>query len=155
ALPEGAPIFVYAAWREPAGAFDAETGTFPAETLHFHRVEDLVLDLERQRTLRRHGWVYLGSRMVPGQREGDAERFAATATGNLVCTTFFTDGDTLLTTAVPECTSQTIWFPNNWLLPARGSELLFIASRTELERVPVAFADTVPFVPEPAAAENR
>lgn len=148
-LPEGEPVYLYAAWREPAGAYDEEAGAYPDETLHFHRVEDLVLDLERQRTLRRHGFVWLGSRMIPGARAADPERFAAAATGNLICTTFFAAGDTLMTTSLPECISQTIWYPNDWMVPRRGGDVMLFASLDELDALPESYRESVPFVPEP------
>ena len=153
-LPEGEPVYLYAAWKEPSGAYDEEAGAFPGETLFFHRVEDLVLDLERQRTLRRHGFVWLGSRMIPGARAGDPERFAATASGNLICNRFFAEGDTLMTTSLPECISQTIWYPNDWMMPRRGAEVMLFASLDELDTLPGSYQDAVPFVPEPPRDES-
>lgn len=143
-VPAGKPLYLHAAWREPAGAVDPATGAQTGESVHFHRVEDLILDVERGRTMRRHGFVWLGSRMIDGAREGDAERFAATATGNLMSTTFFADGFALMTTALPECTSQTIWFPNSWLLPPRGSEVLLVASDTPLASLPEHLREALP-----------
>lgn len=148
--PAGKAVYLHAAWREPAGPKDAATGAFSGESVHFHRLEDLVVDLERDRTMRRHGLVWLGSRMVEGEREGDPERFAAQVTGNLMCVSFFSQGDTLLTTALPECVSQTAWIPNGWLMPGPGSPVLLIASATPLEAVPAGLRDAVPFVPEAA-----
>ncbi len=148
-IPQGKPLFLHAAWKEAAGAMDEATGEFPEQTVHFHRLEDLVIDLERDRTMRRHGLVWLGSRNVPGKSPGDAERFAAQATGNLMCVSFFSDGDTLLTTALPECVSQTAWIPNGWLMPQPGSEVLLIASAVPLDRVPESLMSALPLVPEP------
>ncbi len=155
--PGGKPVYLYAAWREPAGRDGAESGVPEGESLHFHSVEDLVLDLGRDRTLRRHGWVWLGSRSV---EEGDGDgpgRFAAKVTGNLACITFFSQGDTLLTTARAECAAQTNWYPNGWLLPAVGSGVLFMASMAPLEGVPAAFLDAVPRLvdPDPGADPRR
>ena len=118
--PSGKPVYLHAAWREAAGAYDEKAAAFPAESVHFHRLEDLVIDLERDRTMRRHGLVWLGSRMVESEQQGGPERFAAKATGNLMCVSFFSQGDTLLTTAIPECVSQTAWIPNGWLMPEPG-----------------------------------
>ena len=153
-LPTGEPIYVYATWREAAGPADADTGALQGETLFFHRIEDLVLDLARGRTMRRHGWVWLGSRMVPGRNKGEGEVFAATATGNLVCISFFSQGDTLMTTALPECTSQTAWRPNVWLVPDRGSEVLLIVSTRELDGVPPSLREAIPFVEDPEDTEE-
>lgn len=148
-IPRGKPIYLHAAWKEAAGAIDEGSGKFPETTVHFHRLEDLVVDLERDRTMRRHGLVWLGSRTIPGRNPGDAERFAAQAAGNLLCVSFFSDGDTLLTTALPECVSQTAWIPNGWLMPQSGSEVLLIASLTPLDRVPSSLESALPLVPEP------
>ncbi|MEM9380118.1 MAG: YdjY domain-containing protein [Planctomycetota bacterium] len=148
-IPTGEPIYVYATWREAAGPADVDSGDLEGETLFFHRIEDLVLDLVRGRTMRRHGWVWLGSRMVPGRTKGEGEVFAATATGNLVCISFFSQGDTLMTTALPECTSQTAWRPNVWMVPDRGSEVLLLVSTRELDGVPASLRDAIPFVEDP------
>lgn len=148
-LPSGGETYLYAAWRESAGVPDAATGEFPAETLHFHRMEDLLLDLVRGRTMRRHPWVWLGSRMIQGRGNGGAEVFAATSTGNLINVAFFSQGDTLVTAALPECTLQTGWRPNVWLLPDRGSEVLLIMSTVELDGPPAALRAAIPFVREP------
>lgn len=148
-LPAGGATYLYGAWREASGAPDPATGEFPSETLHFHRMEDLLLDLVRGRTMRRHPWVWLGSRMIQGRGNGGAEVFAATTTGNLVNVAFFSQGDTLVTAALPECTLQTGWRPNVWLLPDRGSEILFIMSTVELDGLPEALRPAVPFVREP------
>lgn len=147
-IPSGKPLYLYASWREGAGVFDEESGTFPDETVHFHRMEDLILDLKRLRTLRRHGLVWLGSRMVEGRTEDEPKRFAASATGNLMCITFFSQGDTLLTMAVPECASQVDWVPNQFLLPERGTEILVIASSKQLEVVPDSLRKALPFAAE-------
>lgn len=156
-IPSGKPVYLHAAWREAAGAYDEKAAAFPAESVHFHRLEDLVIDLQRDRTMRRHGLVWLGSRMVESEQQGGPERFAAKATGNLMCVSFFSQGDTLLTTAIPECVSQTAWIPNGWLMPEPGAGVLLIASSTPLERVPDSLRDALPLVPEPARqpAEGR
>lgn len=154
-IPEGKPLYLHAAWREAAGAYDDTTGAFPAESVHFHRLEDLVIDLERDRTMRRHGLVWLGSRMVEAEQEGGPERFAAKATGNLMCVSFFSQGDTLLTTAIPECVSQTAWIPNGWLMPEPGAPVLLIASPRPLETVPDSLRDALPLAPEPTRASGQ
>lgn len=148
-IPSGGETYLYAAWRESAGIKDPATGEFASETLHFHRMEDLLLDLVRGRTMRRHPWVWLGSRMVQGRSNGGAEVLAATSTGNLINVAFFSQGDTLVTAALPECTVQTGWRPNVWLLPDRGSEVLFIMSTAALDGLPKGLSAAVPFVREP------
>src|SRR6185436_2489180 len=49
--PTGDGFCIYAGWRE-----GGET--------HFHRVDDLLRNLETGRSMRRHAWVFLGSRVV-------------------------------------------------------------------------------------------
>lgn len=130
--PKGDAVELYAAWREGDDTF-------------FYRVEDLVRDLARSRTMRRHAWVYLGSRMIETRRQ-EGSVFAAAAEGNLACISFFTPGNTLLTAALPECTSQSTWLPNAWLLPRAGSPVMLIASRGPLTAPPPAWKDALPTV---------
>ena len=129
--PEGDGFYLYAAWRE---------GDEP----YFYRVEDLVRDLDRGRTMRRHRWVYLGSRMI--QRRSGEESFAASLEGNLVNISFFAAGNTLVTAALEECVKQTVWLPNAWLLPGRGSTMLLLFSKDRLDRLPACMAGAVPTV---------
>ncbi len=147
--PTGGETYLYAAWREAAGARDPRTGEFPSETLQFHRMEDLLLDLVRGRSMRRHAWTWIGSRMIQDPSNGGGEVLAATSMGNLINVAFFSQGDTLVTAALPECVVQTGWRPNVWLLPDRGSEVLFIMSTAELDGPPADLLPSVPFVPEP------
>lgn len=123
--PSGGGFYLYAAWK-----LDGET--------HFHRMEDLILDLSTGATMRRHRWVYLGSRMVR-LRSGE-EAFAADLEGNLVNIAFFDAGNTLLTGALPECLDQTIWQSNFWLLPERESPVELVFARERLESCPPSVA---------------
>ncbi|MFT5291194.1 MAG: hypothetical protein ACI8PQ_002851 [Planctomycetota bacterium] len=136
-LPKGDLLYLYAAWRE-------------GEELYFYRVDDLVANLSTGRTLRRHGWVFLGSRMVqPRTRRGGEEQpevFAAEYEGNLINVSFFFSGNTLLTPAAAECIEQTVWIGNEWLLPASSSPIEFFFSRKRLDTVPDAWRDTLPEV---------
>jgi len=133
-LPAGDGFYLYATWRE-------------GDETYFYRIEDLLRDLTRSRSARRHRWIYLGSRMIkrPGQEN---EEFAARLEGNLINVSFFTQGNTLVTAALEECVEQTIWLPNAWLLPERESELMFLFSKERLERVPTALEEHVPLVDE-------
>lgn len=124
--PSGDGFYLHVAWRR-------------GEELHFHRLEDLVLDRASGATLRRQKFVYLGSRMV-ATREGQPPVFAADIEGNLVNVSFFEAGHTLLTTATPECLRQTVWLPNGWLLPQQGEAATLLFARERLETVPAAIA---------------
>ena len=127
--PEGDGFYMYATWRE-------------GDELFLYRVEDLIRDLERQRTMRRHAWVFLGSKMI--ERANGDLGFAAGLEGNLINVAFFPQGNTLLTGALPECLNQTTWLPNAWLLPPRGSTVLLVFSRERLRELPASLAERVP-----------
>jgi hypothetical protein len=120
-LPEGDGFYLYAAWRE-------------AGETYFFRVEDLVRNLASGRSLRRHRWVYLGSRFF-ALKPGQPESFLADVEGNLINLSFFFQGNTLLTAAVPECYEQTIWAANEWLLPERAQPVRLFFARAPLERL--------------------
>ncbi len=129
-LPAGDGFYLYTAWQE-------------GDETYFYRVEDLVRDLARRRTMQRHRWVFLGSRMIARGAEGN-EVFAAKAEGNLINVSFFAQGNTLLTAALESCVEQTLWLPNAWLLPPTGSPLLFILSKERLKDLPEALTSEVP-----------
>lgn len=145
--PTGDGFCMYAGWRE-----GGET--------HFHRVDDLLRNLETGRSMRRHAWVFLGSRVVrmrardasakdgAPKESGTREVFAADVEGNLVNIAFFEEGNTLLTAALPECLKQTIWLANGWLLPQRGAPVALLFSRRPLEAPPEGMAAGFPEVVE-------
>lgn len=127
--PQGDGFYLHAAWRE-------------GPERYLYRIEDLVRDLESQRTMRRAPFVYLGSRMM--ERPSGEEAFAAGVEGNLINVSFFPQGNTLLTGALPECLNQTTWLPNAWLLPPRGSTVFLVLSRERLEELPASLAERLP-----------
>ena len=122
---EGAELLPYVAWKE-----DGET--------YFFRTEDLIVDLATGRSMRRHPWIFLGSRIAPPKR-GEEPRFLAELTGNLVNLAFFFEGNTIVTAAHPACVSQTIWVGNAALLPPRGTPVLLIFARERLAALPAAW----------------
>jgi hypothetical protein len=131
--PSGDGFHLYAAWRE-------------GDETYLYRVEDLVRDLDRGRTLRRHRFVYTGSRLM---RRGDEDLFAASAEGNLVNLSFFTAGNTIVCGADPDCIKQTVWLANAWLLPESGSEVRLYFVREPLDLVPDHVDRDLPTHPEP------
>jgi hypothetical protein len=135
--PEGDGFYLYAAWRE-----EGET--------YFFRVEDLVRNFATGRSLRRHRWVYLGSRFV-ALEPGASESFLADVAGNLVNLSYFFQGNTLLTAAPVECYEQTIWAANEWLLPETGAPVFLLFARAPLEAVPAGLRALLPEVPPPGA----
>lgn len=136
--PTGDGFYLYAAWRE-------------GEELFVYRVEDLLRDLESGRSMRRHRWVYLGSRMVRPRRPSGApeapEQFVADLEGNLISVVLFSQGNVLVTAALPESLRQTIWLPNAWLLPPAQSRVLLCFARERLDTLPPALLAAVPQLP--------
>jgi len=130
--PEGDGFLLYLAWRE-------------GEEVYFYRVDDLLSNLATGRSMRRHRWVFLGSRFK-AMREGEPEQFVADLEGNLVNISFFFQGNTLLTSALPECLEQTIWVANPWLLPPRDSAVQFVFARRPLNDLPAAWKERLPEV---------
>jgi len=128
--PRGDGLYLYATWLE-------------GDELFFYRIEDLVRDLDRRRTMKRHRWVYLGSRMIT--RKSGEESFAAALEGNLINISFFAQGNTLLTGGLPECLGQTSWLPNAWLLPERGASVTLLFARERLDTLPAELRDDLPF----------
>ena len=138
--PRGDGFFLYVAWRE-------------GEEQFLYRIEDLVGNLQTGRSLRRHRFVYLGSRVVRPEPDGE-EVFAADWEGNLIALSYFQQGNTLLTAAVPECLSQTIFTPNTWLLPETRSEVMLVFSHARLTELPSRFRDALPVNGDSVAVEE-
>jgi hypothetical protein len=141
-LPVGDGFHLYAGWKQGGESY-------------FYRVEDLLRNLASGQSMRRHRWVYLGSRMVPkGRPESGEEVFGADMYQNLINIAFFSEGLTLATAALPECMDQTIWMANPWLLPERGSAVELFFSRERIERLPAEIAERLPEV-APAPARHQ
>jgi len=129
--PAGDGLLLYVGWKEGA-------------ELYFFRLDDLIRNLQSGRSMRRHNWVYLGSRSVRSREDPKQELFVADEEGNLVNLCFFEAGNTLLTGSLPECESQTIWVGNAALLPPTGEPVLFVLSRRALETCPKELLAHVP-----------
>ena len=140
--PEGDGFYLYVGWRQEGETF-------------FFRVEDLLRNLATGRSMRRHRWVYLGSRMVPDGRDGVGETFAADIYRNMVNVSYFSDGFTLVTGSLPECLEQTIWMVNGWIVPARGSPVRIFFSRERLDGLPADLVEMLPVVDAAAVLEER
>lgn len=138
--PSGDGMYLHLAWRR-------------GEELFFQRVEDVLVDAERDRPMRRHRFVYLGSEWIDGE---DGSVFAADRERNLISVALFSNGYVLLTPGLPECERQDGWYANPWLLPERGQPLLFIASRERLTALPEGSLSKVPDLgPEPGPDSVR
>lgn len=129
-LPSGDGLFLYAAWRSEGEAY-------------FFRVEDLLANVRQERAMRRHRFVYLGSRWVE-PKPGAQPAFAADLEQNLINLVFFSAGNTLLTAAVREAENEEAWFANPWLLPESDQPVLFLLSRRALETLPPVLAERLP-----------
>ncbi len=137
--PSGDGFYLYAAWREGDETF-------------FFRIEDLVANLDTGRSMRRHRWVYLGSKFLT-DRDGN-EVFAADAEQNLVNVSFFRAGHTLLTPSLPECIEQSIWVANAWLVPPREAAVELVFAREPLAALPPEWEESLPVVVAPEAPED-
>ena len=138
--PSGGGFRIYVAWLEAGESATA------GDEVHFHPLGDVINNLRTGRSMRRHRWVYIGSRMVRPRPEVDEEVLAADLEGNLINLSYFRTGNTLLTASLDDCVYQTIWMPNSFLVPARGARLMLIFSRTRLERVPSSLMEHLPGV---------
>jgi hypothetical protein len=139
--PTGDGLYFYAAWKS-----GGET--------YFYRVEDLVLDRSTGATMRRHKWVFLGSRMIKPRADKPDEAFAADVEGNLVNLALFEQGNTLFTAALPECLKQTIWMTNFWLVPPRDAKVELVFSRERLVSLPSEIEARLPIVAQEPPAPN-
>ena len=144
--PEGDGFYLYVGWRGEGEVF-------------FYRVEDLMRNLATGRSMRRHSWVYLGSRMVPDGSggAGSGQAFAADIYRNLINVSFFSDGYTLVTSSLPECLEQTIWMLNGWLVPERHAPVRLFFSRQRMVGLPAELVETLPVIlgPDSVSGENR
>ncbi len=136
--PSGDGFRIYAAWLEPG---EPETA---GDEVRFHPLDDLINNLRTGRSMRRHRWVFLASRMVRPRPEDTEEVLAADLEGNLINLSYFRAGNTLLTAALDDCVHQTIWMPNSFLLPERGTRVTLIFSRSRLTGVPDSVAEHLP-----------
>ncbi|MDF1799598.1 MAG: YdjY domain-containing protein [Planctomycetota bacterium] len=129
-LPEGDGLLPYLAWRE-------------GPEVYLMRAEDAICDLAAGRSMRRHRWVYLGSRfaVLRGQEE---EVYVADVEQNLINLAFFTEGNSLATAALPECQIQTIWRANPWLVPPPGAQILLVLSKDPLTELPPELVERLP-----------
>jgi hypothetical protein len=139
-LPSGPGLHFHLGWRE-----GAET--------YFFRIEDLIANARTRRAMQRHRWTYIGSRFIAAP--GGGEVFAADSTHNLINIAFFQEGNTLFTAGLEECTDQTIWAANPWLVPETGMPVLFVASRAALERAPEHWLEHLPDLVSARAAAAR
>lgn len=146
-LPAGDGLYVYVAWRQ-------------GEELYLHRIEDLIENLATGRTMQRHRWVYLGSRMIlrdnlRKESRGLEEVYAADVLRDLINVTFYYDGAALLTAALLDCRDQNLWAPIAVLLPPQASPVELVLSRERLAQLPADLLERLPVLDEPARRSAR
>jgi hypothetical protein len=108
APPTGNGFILWAEWDVVAEDGNVE---------HYkYRVEDLVLNVREERTYQRGEWVYLGSRFIRPHKDAK-EFFAAQGEGNLISLVLFSPANHLLGGTDPRGSSQSIWYPNVFMLP--------------------------------------
>lgn len=134
--PAGDGLYLYVGWRR-------------GDERYFFRIEDLIRNLGEGASMRRHAWVFLGSKMISKSKKSDEQVFAADVYQNLICISFFSEGFTLLTGALPECVAQNVWMLNAWVLPPTGSRLRMFFSRERIEHLT---SDLEALLPEVASA---
>ena len=141
--PKGDGFLLYVAWKSKGETY-------------FFRIEDLLRNTETGRSMRRHEWVYLGSRSVQSRKDPAQSLFVAELDGNLINLALFEAGTTLITAALDECLKQTIWLSNAWLLPEQGERVLLIFSRAKLDTLPKRLESALPEVTDaPAEGHGR
>lgn len=137
--PSGDGFYLYVAWRE-------------RDEVYLYRIEDVISNVQTGRSMRRHRWVYLGSRFA-SPRPGEPEVFVADATHNIINLSFFYSGNTLLTAALEECQEQTIWSANSPLLPPTSQNVQLIFSKQRLSALAEDWITQLPRLePSPPAA---
>ncbi|MCH2101001.1 MAG: YdjY domain-containing protein [Planctomycetes bacterium] len=123
----GDGFYLYVCWEEED--LDGEQRT------RFYRAEDLVVNVQAERTYRRGQWIYLGSRFIRPHKDAE-EFFAAEGEGNLISVVYFKPANHLMTGADPEAENQYIWYPNIFLMPAIDAPVRLLFSRKKIDQVP-------------------
>ncbi len=106
--PTGSGFLLWAEWEITNENGDIEHYKF--------RVEDLVLNVQEERTYQRGEWIYLGSRFIRPHKDAE-EFFAAQGQGNLISLVHFSPANHLLGGVDPRGSNQSIWYPNIFLMP--------------------------------------
>ena len=120
----GDGFFLYVSWERVSKSGQVEK--------YCVRAVDLVLNLRTEQTYKRGRWVYLGSRFVRPHSKAP-EVFAATAEGNYVSLVNFSPANHILGGADPAADSQTVWFPNLYLIPPLNHPVKVLFARNEIE----------------------
>ena len=99
-------------------------------------MEDLILDLQEGGPIKDVEWIYLGGRMAPLHRN-EPPVFITDYAQNFVSAYYVFIPNHLITIHHKRAVNDQNWWPNNSLLPPRGTEVDLIFSLKPLvDRVP-------------------
>lgn len=136
---QGDGFYLYVSWEEID--LDGEKRT------RFYRAEDLVVNVQEERTYRRGRWIYLGSRFIKPHKDAE-EYFAAEGEGDLISVVYFEPANHLLTGADPAADNQYIWYPNIFVMPPMDAPVRLLFSREELVEAPPRLGAETPATSE-------
>lgn len=131
--PKGDSFYLYVSWEEEMPDGSSRT--------RFYRAEDLVVNVQEERTYQRGPWVYLGSRMIKPHKDAK-EFFAAEGEGNVISVVYFSPANHLMTGSDPMAENQYVWFPNIFLMPEIGAPVRLLFSQEDLDQAPPSLSET-------------
>ncbi len=107
--PKGSKLFLIASWTDPK-----------TQKLRRYFAEDLVWNQRANRSMKRTGWIFIGSRFLKNHNTGK-EIFMASYTGTVIVT--YHDPNAILDTPSDSGADDTTFYANHLLLPPRGTKL--------------------------------
>ena len=113
--PQGMPFWMTVRWKTPEGKQEE------------HCVEDMVLDLGKQKPLANCSWVYLGGRMAKIYKD-DPEVYIADFEGNLISICYLSPDNHLATMVHDNARDDQNWWTTT-LLPPPETEVQFVFHR--------------------------
>ena len=119
--PVGPLVVVWVRWKDAQG----RTVT--------RRAEDLILNVKTKKPMERAGWVFVGSRFVPGEAPGE-QLYAAVLTGAVITT--YNDPTTVLDNPRPTGQDDTYFIVNEAVVPPVGTPVQVIVEPEKKSDVP-------------------
>lgn len=119
--PAGPPVVVWVQWKDARG-----------RTV-LRRAEDLILNVKTKKPMERAGWVFVGSRFVPGEKPGE-ELYAAALTGAVITT--YNDPTAVLDNPRPTGQDDTCFAVNESVVPPVGTPVQVIVEPEKKNYVP-------------------
>ncbi|GEM_PF-2373648 len=99
------------------------------EKEHTVAIEDLILDIQTGKPLQGADWIYFGGRMKAIYR-GEPPVFVADYEQNYISNYYVYGDNHLITIRHPRARNDQNWFPNDKLLPPRGTDCKLIISKS-------------------------